>query len=206
MLVRGAAILAAAASVAASIRFGVDWLPAALVGASVVIFGELLVRISLDDDSQRDGSNHLTPREEEVGVLITRGLTTEQISTRLRVTQRSALRNETAMRQKLNLASRADIARWFLEHEYPGVTPGKQAQHDDQSDPGPVRWDWVFEVGLAIAFGGLAALALPDTIPLLGQARLTLGFGLLAVGLILCIMSAGAYLINVWRRAHRGRR
>jgi DNA-binding NarL/FixJ family response regulator len=57
----------------------------------------------------------LTPREEEVAVLVARGLTNRQISTTLGISERTAGNHVGRILRKLGLRSRTQIATWATE-------------------------------------------------------------------------------------------
>ena len=61
----------------------------------------------------------LTPREQEVAILIAQGLTNRQISTNLRISERTAGNHVAKILKKLGLRSRAQIADWAREHRSP---------------------------------------------------------------------------------------
>jgi DNA-binding CsgD family transcriptional regulator len=58
----------------------------------------------------------LTRREEEVAVLVARGLTNRQISTELRISERTAGNHVARILRKLGLRSRAHVATWVVEY------------------------------------------------------------------------------------------
>jgi DNA-binding CsgD family transcriptional regulator len=66
-------------------------------------------------------ADELTRREREVAVLIARGLTNRQISTRLGISERTAGNHVAKILRKLGLRSRAQIVTWATEH--PLLTP-----------------------------------------------------------------------------------
>jgi non-specific serine/threonine protein kinase len=59
----------------------------------------------------------LTPREQEVAVLLVQGLTNRQISKRLSISERTAGNHVAKILRKLGLHSRAQIAAWATERE-----------------------------------------------------------------------------------------
>jgi DNA-binding CsgD family transcriptional regulator len=61
-------------------------------------------------------TNDLTHREREVAVLVARGLTNRQVSTRLGISERTAGNHVARILRKLGLRSRAQIATWASEH------------------------------------------------------------------------------------------
>ena len=65
----------------------------------------------------------LTRREQEVALLVARGLTNRQISTELSISERTAGNHVAKILSKLGLRSRAQIARWASEHRLPNSLP-----------------------------------------------------------------------------------
>jgi predicted ATPase/DNA-binding SARP family transcriptional activator/DNA-binding CsgD family transcriptional regulator len=59
----------------------------------------------------------LTPREQEVALLLARGLTNRQVSTRLGISERTAANHVASILHKLGLHSRAQVATWATEHQ-----------------------------------------------------------------------------------------
>jgi DNA-binding NarL/FixJ family response regulator len=59
----------------------------------------------------------LTAREQEVAVLVARGLTNRQISTRLGISERTAGNHVARILSKLGLRSRTQIASWATERQ-----------------------------------------------------------------------------------------
>ena len=62
----------------------------------------------------------LTHREQEVALLVARGLTNRQISTELGISERTAGNHVARTLRKLELRSRAQIAAWVTERRLPG--------------------------------------------------------------------------------------
>jgi non-specific serine/threonine protein kinase len=60
--------------------------------------------------------DELTHREREVAVLVARGLTNRQVSSRLSISERTAGNHVARILRKLGLRSRAQIATWASEH------------------------------------------------------------------------------------------
>jgi non-specific serine/threonine protein kinase len=58
---------------------------------------------------------NLTPREQETALLVARGLTNRQISTKLSISERTAGNHVAKILKKLGLRSRAQIASWVSE-------------------------------------------------------------------------------------------
>ena len=58
----------------------------------------------------------LTPREQEVAVLIAHGLTNREIATRMVITERTAESHVQHILEKLGVNSRGRIAAWAVEH------------------------------------------------------------------------------------------
>jgi DNA-binding CsgD family transcriptional regulator/Tfp pilus assembly protein PilF len=75
---------------------------------------------ALSEEEQPQGpperSIELTRREQDVAILVARGLTNRQISTRLGISERTAGNHVTSILKKLGLRSRAQIASWAAEH------------------------------------------------------------------------------------------
>jgi DNA-binding CsgD family transcriptional regulator len=63
----------------------------------------------------------LTPREREVAALVSAGLTNRQIADRLVIAERTAEGHVERIREKLDLHSRTEIARWFARATDPPV-------------------------------------------------------------------------------------
>jgi DNA-binding CsgD family transcriptional regulator len=63
----------------------------------------------------------LTPREREVAALVSAGLTNRQIADRLVIAERTAEGHVERIREKLDLHSRTEIARWFARAIDPPV-------------------------------------------------------------------------------------
>lgn len=59
----------------------------------------------------------LSPREQEVALLAAQGLTNRQISSRLRISERTAGNHVAKILLKLGLNSRAQIVIWVTEHQ-----------------------------------------------------------------------------------------
>jgi DNA-binding NarL/FixJ family response regulator len=57
----------------------------------------------------------LTRREDEVAILVARGLTNRQVSTQLGISERTAGNHVARILRKLELRSRAQIAGWANE-------------------------------------------------------------------------------------------
>ncbi len=67
------------------------------------------------DPSAYDPSGELTRREREVALLVARGLTNRQISTKLSISERTAGNHVARILSKLGLRSRTQIASWATE-------------------------------------------------------------------------------------------
>jgi DNA-binding CsgD family transcriptional regulator len=63
----------------------------------------------------------LTPREREVAALVSTGMTNRQIADRLVIAERTAEGHVERIREKLDLHSRSEIARWFARAVGPPV-------------------------------------------------------------------------------------
>jgi len=61
------------------------------------------------------GSAALTPREEEVTVLVSRGLTNRQIASELVVSEHTVANHVAKILRKLGLSSRSQITAWVAE-------------------------------------------------------------------------------------------
>jgi predicted ATPase/DNA-binding SARP family transcriptional activator/DNA-binding CsgD family transcriptional regulator len=64
-------------------------------------------------------ADELTSREEEVAILVARGLTNRQVSTRLGISERTAGNHVAKILRKLKLSSRVQIATWASETQPP---------------------------------------------------------------------------------------
>jgi len=76
-----------------------------------------------DPLSYNEAMGELTRREREVAVLVARGLTNRQISTRLSISERTAGNHVAKILKKLGLHSRAQIASWAAETHLPTSRP-----------------------------------------------------------------------------------
>jgi non-specific serine/threonine protein kinase len=74
---------------------------------------------ALEEPPSDEPMSKLTPREQEVAILIAQGLTNRQISTNLRISERTAGNHVAKILKKLGLHSRAQIADWTREHWSP---------------------------------------------------------------------------------------
>jgi predicted ATPase/DNA-binding SARP family transcriptional activator/DNA-binding CsgD family transcriptional regulator/Tfp pilus assembly protein PilF len=68
-------------------------------------------------------TGNLTPREQEIALLIARGLTNRQISTELSISERTAGNHVAKILKKLGLRSRTQIASWASETHLPVSRP-----------------------------------------------------------------------------------
>jgi DNA-binding NarL/FixJ family response regulator len=59
----------------------------------------------------------LTPREQEVATLVSRGLTNRQVAQELSISERTAANHVAKILRKLGLSSRAQIASWTTESQ-----------------------------------------------------------------------------------------
>jgi non-specific serine/threonine protein kinase len=90
---------------------------------------EQAVRYAMSDGQQvptvlediRSPGHPLTAREQEVAVLIARGLANRQIGERLVISERTAERHVENILDKLGLASRTQIGVWIIEHDGAGI-------------------------------------------------------------------------------------
>ena len=73
----------------------------------------------------------LTPREQEIALLVARGLTNRQVSTELGISERTAGNHVARILSKLGLRSRAQLANWATESRL--LTP----PYPDQGFPPP---------------------------------------------------------------------
>jgi non-specific serine/threonine protein kinase len=71
-------------------------------------------------EDKRSPGHPLTAREQEVAVLIARGLANRQIGERLVISERTAERHVENILDKLGLASRTQIGVWITEHDGAG--------------------------------------------------------------------------------------
>jgi DNA-binding NarL/FixJ family response regulator len=66
---------------------------------------------------------YLTPREQEIALLVAGGLTNRQVSTKLSISERTAGNHVAKILKKLGLHSRAQIAAWAAEGPLPTSHP-----------------------------------------------------------------------------------
>ena len=69
------------------------------------------------------GSNPLTARQLQVAALIAEGLTNRQIAERLGIEERSAEGHGERIRQRLGVASRVQVAAWWIRRSRDGEVP-----------------------------------------------------------------------------------
>jgi DNA-binding NarL/FixJ family response regulator len=60
----------------------------------------------------------LTPREREVVIFVTRGLSNRQIAESLVISEATAIRHISNILAKLGMTSRAQIAVWAVSHGF----------------------------------------------------------------------------------------
>ena len=65
------------------------------------------------------GSTALTPREEEVAVLVSRGLTNREIASELSISERMVTTHVAKILNKLGLSSRSRLSAWVAERGLP---------------------------------------------------------------------------------------
>jgi DNA-binding CsgD family transcriptional regulator len=65
------------------------------------------------------GSAALTPREEEVAVLVSHGLTNRQIASELSISEHTVATHITKILKRLGLSSRARLSAWVAERRLP---------------------------------------------------------------------------------------
>jgi non-specific serine/threonine protein kinase len=65
--------------------------------------------------SEPERTERLSPREQEVAVLIARGLTNRAIANTLVISERTAEGHVERIRRKLGFQSRAGVAAWTVE-------------------------------------------------------------------------------------------
>ena len=73
------------------------------------------------------GGSVLTPRQWEIGSLVTQGLTNRQIAERLVVSERTVDGHLERIRNRLGVRSRAQIAAWWVEQTSPKSPERRQA-------------------------------------------------------------------------------
>jgi non-specific serine/threonine protein kinase len=73
----------------------------------------------------------LTRREQEIALLVARGLSNRQVSTELSISERTAGNHVAKILKKLSLKSRTQIAFWVAENQL--VAPS----HQDRGSPPP---------------------------------------------------------------------
>ncbi len=65
------------------------------------------------------GSTALTPREEEVAVLVSRGLTNRQIASELSISEHTVATHIAKILKRLDLSSRSRLSAWVAERGLP---------------------------------------------------------------------------------------
>jgi len=65
------------------------------------------------------GSAELTPREEEVAVLVSRGLTNRQIASELSISEHTVATHMAKILKRLGLSSRSRLSAWVAERGLP---------------------------------------------------------------------------------------
>ena len=65
---------------------------------------------------ERAPANALTHREQEVAILVARGLANRQVSAELSISERTVHGHVSKILKKLNLRSRTQLAAWVIEH------------------------------------------------------------------------------------------
>jgi DNA-binding NarL/FixJ family response regulator len=71
-----------------------------------------------EQPSSGRGTSPLTRREEEVAVLVARGLTDRQISSELAISERTVSTHVGRILKKLKLNSRTQLAAWITEQQH----------------------------------------------------------------------------------------
>jgi DNA-binding NarL/FixJ family response regulator len=83
---------------------------------------ERAVALALGEETEPDRvakpgmAGRLTPREDEIAVLIGDGLSNREIAVRLVISQRTAETHVEHILSKLGFTSRAQVGRWLAEH------------------------------------------------------------------------------------------
>jgi DNA-binding NarL/FixJ family response regulator len=70
------------------------------------------------------GSAALTPREKEVAVLVSRGLTNRQVASELSISEHTVANHISKVLNKLGLSSRSQLAAWLTERLRPPSDSG----------------------------------------------------------------------------------
>jgi DNA-binding CsgD family transcriptional regulator len=66
-----------------------------------------------------EGSAALTPREEEVAVLVSHGLTNRQIASELSISEHTVATHIAKIRRRLGLSSRSRLSAWVAQRGLP---------------------------------------------------------------------------------------
>ena len=79
-------------------------------------------KIGQDPSVQDEPTDDLTRREQEIALLVARGLTNRQISRELSISERTAGNHVAKILKKLGLRSRTQIASWATETQLPNTS------------------------------------------------------------------------------------
>jgi DNA-binding NarL/FixJ family response regulator len=81
-----------------------------------------VAKIGQDPSVQDEPTDDLTRREQEIALLVARGLTNRQISRELSISERTAGNHVAKILKKLGLRSRTQIASWATETQLPNTS------------------------------------------------------------------------------------
>jgi len=113
----------AVAAVPANMALGVSWQLAVPAGIAVLIFGELISRLSQSEtsparskpDPEPAGAGPLTRREVEIAALVAKGMTNKEIGRRLFISERTVDNHVQHIYNKIDVDSRPELALWMRE-------------------------------------------------------------------------------------------
>ena len=80
-------------------------------------FSDEIAQQLLDNDSSiEDKNNNLTPRESELIVMFSEGLTTKEIAGKLNVGQKTVLAHRDNIKRKLSIDNNAQLIRYAVQN------------------------------------------------------------------------------------------
>ncbi|MCS7011995.1 MAG: response regulator transcription factor, partial [Anaerolineales bacterium] len=82
--------------------------------AKVLVRDYLAQQTHRQKETQPEEENALTPREQEILVLLAEGATNEQIAQKLVISPKTVARHRENIMEKLNLHSRAELVRYAI--------------------------------------------------------------------------------------------
>ena len=88
-----------------------------------------VAKIGQDPSVQDEPTDDLTRREQEIALLVARGLTNRQISRELSISERTAGNHVAKILKKLGLRSRTQIASWATETQLPITSRPNKTAH-----------------------------------------------------------------------------